>query len=159
MKTADVNKNLIGRRCECICLGTMVTGEIIEVNDNRYTSDVKVCYDQPQRWRSDLYTEEWIWGRKDDEFGPLQYLRLLPEPAYKTLIVTFAEPINILEGSIFDDPQAWGATTLKEWIDGYESTRFTQVSDRTAVITSAYNMGSVREWLEKHTKIETLKTA
>ncbi len=31
--------------------------------------------------------------------------------------------------------------------------------DRTAVVTSEYNMAGVREWLEKHTDIETLKTA
>ena len=65
----------------------------------------------------------------------------------------------MLEGGVFDDPQAWGAATLKEWIEGYESTRFTQIGKRKAVITSEYNMESVREWLEKHTEIETLKTA
>ncbi|WP_423774316.1 DUF6956 domain-containing protein, partial [Alistipes putredinis] len=41
----------------------------------------------------------------------------------------------------------------------YESTRFTQISDRTAVVTSEYNMMSVREWLARHTEIETCKTA
>ena len=96
-----------------------------------------------------------------NESGSLQYPHLLTEstsPDYETLIVTFAGDILTLERDIFDDPQAWGASTLKEWIDGYESTRFTQVGDRTAVITSEYNMGSVREWLEKNTDIETLTT-
>ena len=74
MKTTEVNKELIGRRCECISFGTMVTGVI-------------------------------------------------------------------------------------EWIDGYESTRFTQIGDRTAVVTFEYNMASVREWLARHTEIETCKTA
>ena len=92
----------------------------------------------------------------------MQYVRLLPEPIvpnYETLVITFAEPIRTLERHIFDEPQAWGVATLKEWVDSYESTRFTQIGDRTAVITSEYNMRSVREWLEKHTKIKTLKTA
>ena len=95
------------------------------------------------------------------ESGSLQYPYLLSEstsPDYETLIVTFAGDILTLEQDIFDDPQAWGAATLKEWIGGYESTRFTQVGDRTAIITSEYNMASVREWLEKNTDIETLKT-
>ena len=103
-----------------------------------------------------------VFGDKDDESGSLKYLRLLPEsvrPDYETLVVTFGEPIRTLERRIFDDPQAWGVSTLKEWIDGYESTRFTQISDRTAVVTFEYNMASVREWLARHTEIETCKTA
>ena len=96
------------------------------------------------------------------ESGSLQYPHLLTEsssPDYETLIVTFAGDILTLERDIFDDPQTWGAATLKEWIDGYESTRFTQIGKCTAVITSEYNMASVREWLEKNTDIETFKTA
>lgn len=104
----------------------------------------------------------WAHGDKDDESGSLKYLRLLPEPVrpdYETLIVTFCDPIRTLERRIFDDPQAWGVSALKEWIDGYESTRFTQIGDCTAVVTSEYNMASVREWLARHTEIETCKTA
>ena len=78
--------------------------------------------------------------------------------SYETLIVIFAEPIRTLD-NIFDDPEAWGVASLKEWIDGYESTRFTQIGDRTAVVTFEYNMASVREWLARHTEIETCKTA
>lgn len=63
---------------------------------------------------------------------------------YRTLIVTFAEPIRILD-SYFDDAEAWGVASLKEWIDGYESTRFTQTGEHTAVITSEYNMAHVKE--------------
>lgn len=71
---------------------------------------------------------------------------------YQTLIVTFAEPIRTLDG-FFDAPEAWGVATLKEWIDSYESTRFTQTDERTAVITSEYNMTFVREWLERYMPI------
>lgn len=71
---------------------------------------------------------------------------------YQTLIVTFAEPIRTLDG-FFDGPEAWGVTTLKEWIDSYESSRFTQTDERTAVITSEYNMTFVREWLERYMPI------
>ena len=34
--------------------------------------------------------------------------------------------------NIFDDPEAWGVASLKEWIDSYESSRFTQTDERTA---------------------------
>lgn len=77
---------------------------------------------------------------------------------YETLIVTFAEPIRTLD-NIFDDAEAWGAASLKEWIDCYESTRFTLTGDRTAVITSEYNMEYVQEWLERHTPIADLISA
>uniref|UniRef100_UPI003FF0835D DUF6956 domain-containing protein n=1 Tax=Barnesiella intestinihominis TaxID=487174 RepID=UPI003FF0835D len=69
---------------------------------------------------------------------------------YRTLIVTFAEPIRVLD-SYFDDVEACGVASLKEWIDGYESTRFTQTGEHTAVITSEYNTEYVQEWLQRHT--------
>jgi len=75
---------------------------------------------------------------------------------YETLIVIFAEPIRTLDDNLFDDTEAWGVASLKEWIDGYESSRFTQTDERTAVITSEYNMTHVREWLERNTDIDRL---
>ena len=77
---------------------------------------------------------------------------------YETLIVTFAEPIRTLD-NMFDDAEAWGAASLKEWIDCYESTRFTLTGERTAVITSEYNMDFVRECLERYMPIGSLVSA
>ncbi|MCS2406691.1 hypothetical protein INE81_03742 [Bacteroides salyersiae] len=74
------------------------------------------------------------------------------ETTYETIIVTFDESIEKQNG-IFDTPQTWGASTLKEWIDCYESTRFTQIGDNSAVITSEYNMPFVMEWLQQNTPI------
>ncbi len=71
---------------------------------------------------------------------------------YQTMIVRFKQPITELDG-FFDDVQEWGASTLKEWIDCYESSRFTQTDSHTAVITSEYNMQCVKEWLMKYTPI------
>ncbi len=71
---------------------------------------------------------------------------------YQTLIVRFSEPIAVLDG-IFDDAEAWGASSLKEWIDSYESTRFTAIDSHTAVITSEYNMECVTQWLKRQTPI------
>lgn len=67
---------------------------------------------------------------------------------YETLIITFAEPIRTLD-DFFDDSEAWGVASLKDWIDSYESTRFTPIDEYRAVITSEYNMTSVRKWLKK----------
>ena len=61
--------------------------------------------------------------------------------------------------NFFDDTEAWGAASLKEWIDCYESSRFTQMDERTAVITSEYNMEYVQEWLERYTPIGSLVSA
>jgi len=77
---------------------------------------------------------------------------------YETIIVTFAEPIRVLDG-FFDDPETWGVETLKEWIDNYESTRFTVIDDCRAVITSEYNTTSVREWLERNMPIANIEEA
>lgn len=74
---------------------------------------------------------------------------------YRTIIVKFQNPIVELDG-IFSDVQFWGASSLKEWIDGYESTRFTQIDSHTAVITSEYNMESVKKWLDIQADISEL---
>ena len=78
------------------------------------------------------------------------------ETAYKTIIATFGERIEELN-DIFDTPKTWGASTLKEWIESYETTRFTQVSENRAVITSEYNMPFVIEWLQRHTPMTIQK--
>ena len=44
------------------------------------------------------------------------------EISYETLLVTFGEGIGRLN-TMFDDPQVWGVATLKQWIDGHETTR------------------------------------
>lgn len=71
--------------------------------------------------------------------------------AYQTLIIKFRKPICMLD-RMFYNP-TWGAGTLKEWIDGYESSRFTATGSHTAVITSEYNMECLLEWLKRHTPI------
>ena len=37
---------------------------------------------------------------------------------YRTMIVTFVEPIRTLD-NFFDDADVWGVASLKEWIDCY----------------------------------------
>ena len=74
---------------------------------------------------------------------------------YQTLIVKFGKPIAALDG-MFEDVGAWGTDSLKGWIEGYESSRFTSVDSHTAVITSEYNMECVKSWLERYTPIEKI---
>ena len=69
------------------------------------------------------------------------------KPIYQTIVVQFDEPISKLN-HYFDeiDPSV---RSLKQWIDSYESSRFTQVGSHVAVITSEYNMECIKEWLTK----------
>ena len=41
MKTTEVNRELIGRRCECIFTGLMVTGVIEDTEENEHTKGGK----------------------------------------------------------------------------------------------------------------------
>ena len=81
MKTTEVNKELIGRRCECIFTGLMVTGVIEDTEENEHTIAVKVRFDHPHQWGDDLYNDVWAWGRKIDDFGTLHHLQLLADKA------------------------------------------------------------------------------
>lgn len=49
MKTTEVNRELIGRRCECIFTGLMVTGVIEDTEENEHTIEVKVRFDHPHQ--------------------------------------------------------------------------------------------------------------
>ena len=69
--------------------------------------------------------------------------------SYKTLIVRFNSPIAVID-EVFNGVDYLGYGNLKEWIDDYESTRFTAIDEQTAVITSEYNMECVREWLKHY---------
>ena len=158
MKTIEANKNLIGRRCECIFTGMMVTGVIEDIQDDRHSTAVKVRFDHPHQWGDDLYTENWAWGRKTDEFGTLHHLRLLAdEPDFQTMTVVFGEPINQIDRSVFEDVETWDVCSLQGWVNSYESVRFVAIDDHTAIITGGYNMEQVKVWLEKNAPIRSLK--
>ena len=158
MKTTEVSKNLIGRRCECIFTDMMVTGVIENTEENEYSVNVKVRFDYPHQWGDDFYTEDWAWGRKSDEFGTLRHLRLLEDkPDFQTMIVVFGEPISQIDRSVFEDADTWGVCSLQGWVNSYESVRFVAINEHTAVITGEYNFEQVKVWLEKHVPIKSLK--
>lgn len=142
MKTTEVNKNLIGRRCECIFTGMMVTGVIEDIEENKYSVNVKEHFDKPQQWGDDLYNDVWAWGRKTDEFGTLHHLQLLEDkPDFQIMTVVFGEPLSRIDRSVFEDVEmcVWGGG-LQSWINSYESVRFVAINGHTAVITEEYNI-------------------
>lgn len=50
MKTTEVNKKIIGRRCKCIFTGLLVTGIIEAIEENEHSVQVKVRFDTPHQW-------------------------------------------------------------------------------------------------------------
>lgn len=142
MKTTEVNRELIGRRCECIFTGLMVTGAIEDIQDDRHSTAVKVRFDHPHQWGDDLYNDVWACGRKIDEFGTLHHLHLLVDkPDFQIMMVVFGEPLSRIDRSVFEDVEmcVWGGG-LQSWINSYESVRFVAINGHTAVITEEYNI-------------------
>lgn len=157
MKPTEVNEALIGKRCKSIFFGLMVTGTIEAVKITKHSADVKVRYDEPHNWGVELYEYDWSFGRFVDDFGPLQYLGLIDDK-YQTIKVTFPESIKQIDEMFARNYKEWGAVNLKEWVDGFESSRFTRIDERTAIITSEYNMEHVKEWLTKNMHDAVIET-
>jgi hypothetical protein len=153
MKTTEVNDSIIGKRCKSIFTGLMVTGVIEEIKITEYTAEVKVRFDKPHRWGNHTYKSDWSSARLHDEFGSLHHLVIIDDK-YQTIVVEFNKEIDEIDRMFVQNYSTWGAVNLKEWIDSYESSRFTQFSRDTAIITSEYNMENVIEWLEKQDYIK-----
>ncbi len=152
MKAKEVNREIIGKRCKCIFTGLMVTGTIEDIKISEHTAEVKVRYDKPHQWGNQSYESGWAFARLHDDFGSLRHLEIIDD-TYKTIKVRFEKSITEIDRMFAQEYSTWGAVNLKEWIDNYESSRFTQIASDTAIITSEYNMDSLTEWLEKHTQI------
>lgn len=77
---------------------------------------------------------------------------------YDTIRVEFSESIEHINEEMFKGKEnRWGVSSLKEWIDAYESTRFTPINDTEAIITSEYNMSYVKGWLRDNSLIATIE--
>jgi hypothetical protein len=157
MKTTEVNDRIIGKRCKYIFTGLMVTGTIEEIKNGEHTTEVKVRYDEPHNWGNSLYEYSWAFGRLHDEFRSLRHLEIIGD-RYQTIKVTFSQTIKEINRMFTRDYENWQTVNLKEWIDNYESSRFTQINAHTAIITSEYNMDCIVEWLNKNTPLETIET-
>ncbi|MFV0588011.1 DUF6956 domain-containing protein [Bacteroides reticulotermitis] len=149
MKTTEVNKKIIGKRCKCIFTGLMVTDTIEDIKISEHTTEVKVQYDEPHGWGNQLYESGWAFGRLHDEFGSLRHLEIIDDK-YQTIRITFSEPVKQIDRMFTQDYSLWGVVNLKEWIDNFESSRFTQIDQQTAIITSEYNMDNLTQWLKKN---------
>ena len=157
MKTTEVNDSIIGKRCKCIFTGLMVTGVIEEIKVSEHTADVKVCFDEPHNWGGEWYECDWSFARLHDEFGSLRHLEIIDD-GYETVKVSFSQGIKEINRMFTDGYKRWECVNLKEWIDSCESSRFTQIGERCAVITSEYNMEHIREWLAKNTPVVSIET-
>lgn len=155
MKTTDINDSLIGKRCKCIFFGLMVTGTIEEIGVNKYTAEVKVRFDEPHRWGNEVFEYDFSSARLCDEFGSLHHLEII-DNKYKTAKVTFSQSIQEIDKTFALNYRTWGVVNLKEWIDNYETSRYTQIDDHTAIITSEYNMEHIAEWLLQSTVVKLI---
>ena len=121
-----------------------------------HTAEVRVRYDEPHQWGNQSYKDGWAFARLCDDFGSLRHLEIIDD-RYQTLRVRFTKSIAEIDRMFARDYKSWGAVNLKEWIDSYESSRFTLVAYDMAVITSEYNMAHIEEWLRKNTPILSIE--
>jgi hypothetical protein len=156
MKTSEVNESIIGKRCKCIFTGLMVTGTIENVKINKSTADVKVRFDEPQNWGGDWYKFDWSFARLHDEFGSLKHLEIIDDN-YQAIKVIFSQTICEINKMFVYDYSKWQTVNLKEWIDNYDTSRFTQLDESSAIITSEINMECIKEWLLKSTSVRTIE--
>lgn len=156
MKAIEVKEELIGKRCKCIFTGLMVTGAIQEIKIEEHTAEVRIRYDEPHQWGNQLYETGWAFARLHDDFGSLRHLEIIDDN-YQTLRVRFTKSISEIDRMFTRDYKTWGVVNFKEWIDNYESSRFTQVAYDMAVITSEYNMEHIEQWLRNNTPIHSIE--
>lgn len=152
MKAIEVNKEIIGKRCKSIFTGMMVAGTIEDIEIDKYTANVKVRFDEPHQWGECLYKYDWSFARLDDDFGSLRHLEIIDD-GYQAVRITFEKEISEINKMFVREYHKWQAVNLKEWVDSYESTRFTQIGGRTVIITSEYNMEHVLEWLNRNMQV------
>ncbi len=155
MKTTEVNESIIGKRCKCIFTGLMVTGFIEEATVNQHVAEVKIRFDEQHQWGNELYEYDWAHARLHDEFGSLHHLEIIDDK-YQIIKVTFSQTIREINKMFTGDYSNWQTVNLKEWIDNYESSRFTQIDEYSVIITSEYNMDNMKEWLVKNTPVRII---
>lgn len=145
MKPEEVNNNMIGKRCKCIFTGMMVSGVIVEITKDQHAVHVKIRFDEPHIWGNVQFEYNWSFARLSDGFGSLQYLEII-EDKYQTIRVTFSKTIREIDRDFVRDYTKWQRVNLKEWVDNYEYSRYTQISEYSAIITSE-DIDHLKKWL------------
>ena len=154
MKPTEVNNSIIGKRCKCIFTGMMVTGVIEEITKDQHAAHVKVRFDEPHVWGNEQFEYNWSFARLSDGFGSLWYLEIIDDK-YQTIRVTFSKTIREIDRDFVRDYTKWQRVNLKEWVDNYESSRFTQINDVCAIITTG-DMSSLKKWLVENIPVKSI---
>jgi hypothetical protein len=155
MKPTEINNTIIGKRCKCIFTGMMVTGVIEEITKDQHAVQVKVRFDESHRWGNEFYEYNWSFARLSDGFGSLRHLEIIDD-TYQAVRITFIKTIQEINRDFVRDYAKWQRVNLKEWIDNYKSSRFTQISGCSAIITSE-DIDNLKEWLEKNSPVNTIE--
>ena len=112
-----------------------------------------ILFDFPFPSGLGAYAPDYLSSRLHDEFGLLHHLEIIDDK-YQTIVVEFNKEIAEIDRMFAHNYSTWGTVNLKEWIDNYESSRFTQFSRDTAIITSEYNMENLIKWLKEQDYIK-----
>jgi alpha-L-fucosidase len=155
MKPTEVNNSIIGKRCKCIFTGMMVTGVIEDITKDQHAAHVKVRFDEPHVWGNEHFEYNWSFARLTNGFGSLRYLEIIDDK-YQTIRVTFSKTIREIDRDFVKDYTKWQRVNLKEWVDNYESSRFTQISECSAIITSDDTVHLI-EWLKKNIQVKSIE--
>lgn len=155
MKPKEVNNSIIGKRCKCIFTGMMVTGVIEEITKDQHTAHVKVRFDEPHVWGNEQFDYNCSFARLSDGFGSLRYLEIIDDK-YQTIRVTFSKTIREIDLDFVKGYAKYQRVNLKEWIDNYKSSRFTQISECIAIITSDDTV-HLKEWLKKNIQVISIE--
>ncbi|QGY45931.1 hypothetical protein GM418_20310 [Maribellus comscasis] len=155
MKSTEVNNSIIGKRCKCIFTGMMVTGVIEEITKDQHAAHVKVRFDEPHVWGNEQFEYNWSFARLSDGFGSLRYLEIIDDK-YQTIRVFFSKTIREIDRDFVRDYTKWQRVNLKEWVDNYESSRFTQISECSTIITSDDTVHLI-EWLKRNIQVKSIE--
>jgi len=155
MKPTEVNNSIIGKRCKCIFTGMMVTGVIEAATKDQHAVHVKVRFDEPHIWGNEQFEYNWSFARLSDGFGSLRYLEIIDDK-YQTIRVTFSKAIREIDRGFVRNFTKWQRVNLKEWIDNYKSSRFTQISGCSAIITTE-DIDHLKEWLKKNSPVKSIE--
>lgn len=76
-------------------------------------------------------------------------MNVLWKRTMKLCALNLINPLAEIDKEFEEEKEMFGVESLKEFIDGYESSRFTQISETEAIITSEYNMNHIVDWIER----------
>ena len=76
MKTSEVNTSLIGKKVEIMVTGLMVKGIVTAIYECNHAKGIIVNH-EPVNWGNEIYTTSTSLSRKSDDWGNLEYAKLI----------------------------------------------------------------------------------